>query len=256
MFSSDEIHRYRRQLQLSGWGEAGQQRLRDSRVLVIGVGGLGNIVAPYLAGAGVGQLVLADGDQVDIANLHRQWLYDEGVCRRNKAEVAAKRLTELNSYIDIEAVPNHLSGEALAEQISWATLVLDCSDNLSTRLAVNQACRRFHKPLVSAAGIRREGQVTTFDFNRCYSPCLSCMYPAGQHQQADCNHAGVFGPALGILASWQAGLALRYLVGEGLPHGALWWLDMATLQWQRMQVTTRDDCPTCGSGHESLPESA
>lgn len=246
MFSSDEIVRYRRQLQLSGWGEAGQQAVLNSRVLIIGMGGLGSIVAPYLAGAGVGQLVVADGDDIATHNLHRQWLYQETDCGQNKARVAAQRLAEINSFIDIEPLPNALSGDALVEQVALAHLVVDCTDNLSARLAVNNACRQYHKPLVTAAGIRREGLVMGFNFSHQHSPCLNCFYPPNTVPPANCNTTGVLGPVLGILGSWQAALALQYLTGQGLPHGMLWQLDLTTLQWQQLTLRGRADCSVCG----------
>ena len=177
-----QLLRYSRQILLPQIDIEGQQRLLDSRVLVVGVGGLGSPVALYLAAAGVGELVLADSDQVDLTNLQRQIIHHAADIGRDKVASAAERVTAINPQITCRTLPVALVGDALLAAVGEVDLVLDCSDNFATRHAVNAACVQLAKPLVSGAAIRLEGQLSVFDPRRDDSPCYQCLYGDGDEQ--------------------------------------------------------------------------
>ncbi|MBW9248977.1 MAG: molybdopterin-synthase adenylyltransferase MoeB, partial [Acidithiobacillus ferriphilus] len=189
--------RYARQILLPEIDIAGQQALAASRVLIIGMGGLGCPAAQYLAAAGVGNLTVCDGDQVELSNLQRQILYSEADLGRPKARAARDRLRAMNQQIRVSAWTESAQPESLAAALDTHDLVLDCTDNFSSRHAINRACRHAGKPLVSAAAIRWEGQLAVFDFRVPESACYACLYPDGVEDTGDtCSRSGVLGPLL------------------------------------------------------------
>ena len=177
MLDDNELLRYSRQLLLPRFDVEGQLALKQARVLVVGSGGLGCPVALYLGAAGVGQLVLADDDAVELANLQRQIAFDQASVGRSKAEALAERVRAINPEISVTARVERLEGELLAEVVAGVDLVLDCTDNFNTRFALNRACVESRVPLVSGAAIRGEGQVSVFDSRDEASPCYHCLYP-------------------------------------------------------------------------------
>lgn len=248
MLTTDEELRYSRQLMLADIGPQGQQRLANASVLIVGLGGLGSPAALYLAAAGIGRLVLADGDQLDVTNLQRQVLYATDDIGQNKADSARERLLALNPEIDIETVDEHLDEEALVYWIDDVDLVLDCTDNLNTRHLINRTCVTLGKPLVTGAAIRFEGQLLLVD-SRGGSPCYHCIVPEGTRLPAgSCQTAGVIGPLLGIIGSMQALEAIKYLTGipSGLA-GKMKLFDARTLEWQSIQVKVNPGCEVCGA---------
>jgi len=248
MLSKSETKRYSRHLLLDDIGEAGQLALARSRVLVVGLGGLGSPAVLYLAAAGVGKLVIGDGDTLDITNLQRQILFDTHGVGDSKAELAEERLTSLNPEVDLEVIDQQLTNEELEEYIPEVDLVLDCSDNLETRRVVNRICQQQGVPLVAAAAIRWEGHLMVFDFRQPDTPCYECLYPVGGAEPVlNCTTSGVVGPILGILGSMQALEAIKLLLGMNSDiNGQLKIFDGKYHQWNSFTVAKKNDCPVCG----------
>jgi len=238
--------RYARQVVLPEVGVNGQQLLRDSSVLVVGIGGLGSVAALYLAGAGVGRLVLTDRDRLDLSNLQRQILYRQADLGRLKAEAAAEQLCALNPEIAVEVLPGPLPEPALLGAVRGVDLVLDCSDNFPTRFAVNRACLTARRPLATGAAIRFEGQLILFDATG-QGPCYGCLYPEAGDAEESCETAGVLGPVVGTIGAMQALLALRRLLGIGDDSGRLHLWDALAMQWRRVRVPRDPACPVCAS---------
>ncbi len=240
------MRRYGRQIQLPEIGEIGQQRLENARVLLIGLGGLGSPISLYLAAAGVGELVLVDFDTVELSNLHRQILYRPEHVGQSKARVAAHTLQTMNPTLRIEPVDGVLASEALEAQVQRATVVVDATDNLTTRLAINAACVRQKRPLVIGAAIRFEGQLMTYLPDQ--GPCYRCLYRQETEIAETCAQSGVIGPLLGIIGSVQALEVIKIIVGCGqLLTGRLLMLEAKTLEWQEIRVPRFPRCPVCGT---------
>ncbi len=244
-----QLLRYSRQILLSQIDIAGQQRLLDSRVLIVGLGGLGAPVALYLAAAGVGTLVLADHDQVDLTNLQRQIIHQNADIGRAKVDSAGDRLQALNPQVTIRRIQQALADRTLQEAVADVDLVLDCSDNFATRQAVNVACVFLKKPLVSGAAIRLEGQLSVFDPRQADSPCYQCLYGNGGEEALSCSEAGVIGPLVGLVGSLQALEALKLLAGFGEPLvGRLLLIDALSSRFREMRIRRDPACACCGTG--------
>ncbi|MCU9949283.1 molybdopterin-synthase adenylyltransferase MoeB [Pseudomonas sp. PDM13] len=250
MLSDEELLRYSRQILLPQIDVDGQLRLKQARVLVVGVGGLGSPVALYLAAAGVGELHLADFDSVDLTNLQRQIIHDSQSVGQPKVDSAMARLTALNP--EVRLVPHRaaLDVDSLAAAVVAVDLVLDCTDNFGTREAVNAACVAARKPLVSGAAIRLEGQLSVFDPRRDDSPCYHCLYGHGSEAELTCSEAGVVGPLVGMVGSLQALEALKLLAGFGEPLvGRLLLVDALGSRFRELRVKRDPGCAVCGNGH-------
>jgi molybdopterin/thiamine biosynthesis adenylyltransferase len=239
-----ELSRYSRQIVLRELGVNGQQLLRDSTALVIGVGGLGTVAALYLAGAGLGRLILADRDRVELTNLQRQILYRQSDLGRAKTEAARDQLAALNPQVEVEL----RDADTWQDAIAQADVVLDCSDNFPTRFAVNAACVKARKPLVSGAAIRFEGQLAVFDLRR-GGPCYACLYPNVGEAQETCEEAGVLGPVVGTIGSLQALAALKLLLGLGDDAAHLLTWNALDMHWRRLKLSSDPECTVCGSHH-------
>ncbi|MDD3353561.1 molybdopterin-synthase adenylyltransferase MoeB [Zoogloea sp.] len=245
--NDDQLLRYSRHILLPQIGIEGQQAIVSSRVLMVGAGGLGSPAAMYLAAAGVGTLVLADGDSVDLTNLQRQILHSlEGVGRL-KAESGRDALARLNPETRVIPLVRRLEGNDLEAQVAAADLVLDCSDNFVTRHAINRACVQFRKPLVSGAAVRFDGQVSVFDLRREESPCYHCLFPEGEDvEEVRCAVMGVFAPITGIIGTVQAAEALKLLAGCGDPLvGRLLLLDALAMDWRSIRLVRDPACSVC-----------
>lgn len=241
--------RYSRQILLPQVDLAGQEALLGSSVLIIGLGGLGSPAALYLAAAGVGHLVVNDFDKVDITNLQRQIIHTTDDLGRAKTASARQALASLNPEIRITALEGRLSPEALEDAVAGVDVVLDCSDNLTTRFAVNRACFRRRKPLVSGAVIRFEGQLAIFTPGAGDSPCYNCLYAGADELGESCSQTGVIAPLPGIIGSMQALEALKLLAVKSTSSiGALFLFDAMSLEWQRVRLTRNPECPTCSCG--------
>lgn len=241
----EQQQRYARQIRLPAIGKAGQQRLLDARVLVVGLGGLGSPAAMYLAACGVGRLVLSDFDRVEASNLQRQIAHTEQDIGELKATSAKKSLLRLNPECRVDALDWQLDIDELTAQVEAADLVLDCTDNFESRFLLNRVAVGSGTPLVSGAAIRQEGQLlSTLAGGR---PCYQCVYPEGLENQETCALEGVLAPMVGVIGSLQALHAVQILTGNGESlRGALLLFDAVSMVWQKIQVPARPDCPVCG----------
>lgn len=242
-----QLTRYARHILLDEFGIEGQERLLQASVLVVGAGGLGSPAASYLAAAGVGHLILADDDEVELSNLQRQLLHTTERVGWAKAESGKLALQAVNPEIRIDALVQRLHGSALDELVASVDLVLDCCDNFTTRHAVNRACVKAGKPLVSGAAIRFAGQVSVYDMRRTDAPCYHCLFPESDGaRELYCATTGVLGPLVGIIGSTQAAEAIKLLAGMGEPLvGRLLCLDALTMQWQSLSFSRDPACPVC-----------
>ena len=248
MLNDEELLRYSRQILLQQIDIDGQLRLKHSRALIIGLGGLGSPVALYLAAAGVGELHLADFDTVDLTNLQRQIAHDTASIGLSKVDSASKRLLAINPQLRLHAHRQGLDSDSLAAAVAAVDLVLDCSDNYSTREAVNAACVAAKVPLVSGAAIRLEGQLSVFDPRRDDSPCYHCIYGHGSEAELTCSEAGVVGPLVGLVGSLQALEALKLLAQFGEPLvGRLLLIDALGSRFRELRVKRDAGCSVCGS---------
>ena len=240
--------RYSRHILLPDVGVDGQARISGASVLIIGAGGLGCPVALYLGASGVGRLLVADGDTVDLTNLQRQIGHATAAIGENKADSLARSVRAINPEIEVQPIREVLSGEALHEAVAAVDLVVDASDNFATRHAVNRACVQMGKPLVSGAAIGFSGQLAVFDTRRAYTPCYHCLFPdqAGE-PEVRCAEAGVFSPLVGVIGAMQAMEALKYLaqVGELLIGRLLLW-DGLQAEARVMKVPHDPACSVCG----------
>lgn len=247
--SDKETTRYSRHILLQEIGEAGQLKLKAATVVIIGVGGLGCPAALYLAGAGVGKLILVDGDSVDTSNLQRQIMYKANHVGAGKAASAQKSLYGLNALVDVETVNQMVNDKNIDGLVQKADVVLDCTDNFASRHLINQTCFKHATTLISGAAIRGEGQFMVFDFaNDKSAPCYNCLFPKSSDEPTlNCANSGVFGPVLGIVGSMQALEAMKFIIGHPLKTaGKLQMFDGMSLQWMSFNMTKVDGCEVCG----------
>jgi adenylyltransferase/sulfurtransferase len=239
--------RYARHIALPEIGEEGQDRIGAATALVIGLGGLGSPVATYLAGAGIGRLILSDFDSVDLSNLHRQTLYQAADVGTQKTAAAVANLSRLNADVTLEAVDRRLDESELTSWVGKSDVVLDCSDNFGTRFAVNRACVGQKTPLVSGAAIRFEGHVSVFAGGGQDAPCYRCLYDESAEPLEDCAGSGILGPVVGVIGAFMAVEALKLLVGCGEPVcGRLLIYDALTAKWRQVTIRRDPACPVCG----------
>jgi len=241
-----ELLRYSRQILLPQVGIEAQERLLKSKILIIGMGGLGSPAAMYLAAAGVGHLLLCDFDRVDISNLQRQIIHNTDDIGEPKVESARDSLLALNPLIEITPLYQKLDNDALTKQISQVDVVLDCSDNLSTRFAINQACVETQTPLVSGAAIRMEGQISVFRNDKPNNPCYRCLYPSEDALVETCTQTGILAPIVGIIGSLQALEAMKLImeIGKTLT-GQLLLIDALNMEFNTIKVDQSPACPVC-----------
>ena len=237
--------RYSRQILLDDIALDGQQKLLDSQVLIIGLGGLGTPAALYLAGAGVGTLVLADDDDVHLSNLQRQILFTTEDIDRPKSQVSQQRLTQLNPDIQLMALQQRLTGETLKDAVAQADVVLDCTDNMATRQEINATCVALNTPLITASAVGFGGQlmVLTPPWEQ---GCYRCLWPDNQEPERNCRTAGVVGPVVGVMGTLQALEAIKLLSGIETPAGELRLFDGKSSQWRSLTLRRANGCPVCG----------
>ena len=247
--NDDQLLRYSRHILLPQIGVEGQEAIVHSRALVIGAGGLGSPAACYLASAGVGTLALADGDSVDLTNLQRQILHRTDSIGMAKVDSGRRSLNELNPECRVVAIGERLAGARLEEEVALADVVLDCCDNFATRHAVNRACVKLRKPLVSGAAIRFDGQVAVFDPRQAGAPCYHCLFPEGEDvEEVRCAVMGVFAPLTGIIGAVQAAEALKLLIGCGTSlAGRLLLLDGLGMEWREIRIPRDPACRVCAT---------
>ena len=243
--NDEQLLRYSRQIMLPQIDVKGQEKLLASRVLIIGLGGLGSPVAMYLAAAGIGHLVLVDDDEVELSNLQRQIAHGTEDIGLNKVESAQQTLQNLNPEIRITTYAERLKDKNLSNEIKAADIVIDGTDNFTTRFSINKACVESHTPLISGAAIRLEGQVSVFN-KTSGSPCYRCLYKDEGELDTSCSTNGVLSPVVGIIGSIQATEAIKVLldIGDCL-DGKLLMLDALHMEWRTLKLKKDPECPVC-----------
>lgn len=247
--TDEQLLRYSRHILLNEVGTDGQERFLAAHALVIGAGGLGSPVALYLGSAGVGRITLVDHDTVDETNLQRQIAHNLARVGQPKAESIRTAIAEINPDVTVTPIVARADAALLDELVPQADVVLDCCDNFTTRQAVNAACVKHKKPLVSGAAIRFDGQIAVYDPRDAASPCYACVFPpTDEFEETRCATMGVFAPLVGIIGSMQAAEALKLLAPAGDPlAGRLLMLDGRSMEFNEMRVPRHPGCPVCGS---------
>jgi len=244
--SDKEQLRYSRHLMLKEVGLEGQLKLKAAHVVVVGAGGLGCPALLYLAASGVGELTLLDDDKVELSNLQRQVLYKVNHLGQAKVSAAGKVLGSLNNQITVNTVEQQLTEKNAEHVFTGATLVLDCSDNFTTRYTVNRFCLKVGIPLISGAAIASEGQLMCFDFRKTDSPCYGCLFPEQpKEQMLNCDNAGVLSPLLGVIGSMQALLAINLILGHHKGSQFVRFDGLSVTQ-QQFKLTKAAQCTECG----------
>ena len=243
-----KLLRYSRHILLNEIGIEGQQRILDARALIIGAGGLGSPVALYLGSAGVGHITIADHDVVDETNLQRQIAHTVDRIGQPKTTSAQAAIHAINPDAKVTTITARAQGDLLDALVAQNDVVLDCSDNYATRHAINAACVRHGKPLVSGAAIRFDGQISVFDARQAHSPSYACMFPPDESfEETRCATMGVLAPMVGIIGAMQAAEALKLISGAGHSlMGRLLMLDGLNMEWNEIRVARDAACPVCG----------
>jgi len=246
--NDEQLLRYSRQILLPSFGIEGQEKLLNSHVLIMGLGGLGSPVAMYLAAAGIGKLTLVDFDNVELSNLQRQIIHRTSSLQQSKVESAAATIEQLNPLVKTSCINKQLEEDGLSNLLSDVDLLVDATDNFATRFMINRACFNTSTPLVSGAAIRMEGQVSVFNFKQADSPCYRCLYDEQGEENTSCSENGVMAPMVGIIGSIQAMEAIKVLAnyGETLT-GKLLITDAMFQDWRSMKFKKDPACPVCGT---------
>lgn len=221
--------------------------MRAASALIVGAGGLGCPAALYLAASGIGKLTIADPDKVDLTNLQRQILYRTDSVGTPKVEAARAALSALNPDVEVVPLSQRLDEKSLDPLVRASDVVLDCSDNFATRHALNRACVRLRKPVVSGAAIRFDAQVAVFDLRNPDAPCYACLYPEdGEAEEVQCSTMGVLAPLTGVVGALQAMEAVKLITGAGTTlNGKLLLLDAKQSEWRNIRVKKDPACPVC-----------
>jgi len=247
VLTTQEQLKYSRQIMMDKIGEQGQVALRNARVLIVGVGGLGNPASLYLAAAGVGTLYLADGDSIELSNLPRQIQFHQKDINLNKADVAAERLSKQFPDCETEAIDEMLDKELCDYYLPLVDLVLDCSDNIKTRYLINQACVEHKTPLVIGAATGFDGQQLVVDSRDESSACYHCLFPSSEKAPVNnCQTIGILGPVLAIIAGSQALQAIKLLTNNDAQLNQLNLFDGLSNQWQQFNMKKQKNCTVCG----------
>ncbi|MBM7071727.1 molybdopterin-synthase adenylyltransferase MoeB [Shewanella sp. 202IG2-18] len=245
ILSDEETLRYSRQISIKAIDFEGQEALKQAKVLIIGVGGLGCAASQYLAVAGVGELTLVDFDTVELSNLQRQVLHQDADIGCAKVHSAKDSLLLANPHINVNAIHGLLSDDALSELIERHDIVVDCTDNLSVRQQLNHICFDQKTPLVSGAAIRMEGLITVFDYQH-ESPCYQCFSQLFGEQQLTCVESGILAPVIGVMGSLQAVETIKLICDIGQPLiGRVLMFDAMTLEIRQMKLNKMPSCCVC-----------
>ena len=245
----EELLRYSRHILLEDIGIEGQTRILQGHALIIGTGGLGSPAAMYLACSGIGQITLVDDDSVELTNLQRQIAHTTANVGQPKVASAKETLLALNPHVQVNALAVRADAALLDTLVAQADVVLDCCDNFATRQAVNAACVKHRKPLVSGAAIQMDGQITVYDPRDPTSPCYACVFPPDHTpEETRCATMGVFAPLVGIIGAMQAAEALKILasIGQALT-GRLLMLDGRSMEWTQVRMPRKAGCLVCKS---------
>jgi molybdopterin-synthase adenylyltransferase len=249
--NDEQLLRYSRHLLLEDIDVEGQEKLLQAHALVIGAGGLGSAVAPYLAASGVGKITLVDHDAVELTNLQRQIMHTEQMIGQSKVVSGQLFLGQLNSSIQVDTVQERATTNLLAKLLPKVDVVLDCTDNFKTRQLINAACIQYQTPLVSGSALRFDGQVSVFDPRTKTSPCYACIFsPEEEFEEVSCSSMGIFSPLVGIIGAIQVAQALQVIIGfgESLIGRMLLW-NARNTQVDQIKIARNPDCLVCGKNH-------
>jgi len=247
MLTQQELIHYSRHIILPEIDEEGQEKLKQSSVLIVGMGGLGSPVAMYLAAAGVGHLIIADHDTIEQSNLQRQIAHTLESVGDSKVSSAKTTLENLNPWIKVTTIEKRLDGEVLDDAVANADIVLDCSDNYATRFALNKACVGHSRTLVSGTAIRFNGQVAVFNQTP-ESACYHCLYQADQFNDESCEDQGILAPVVGVIGSLQATEVLKSLMGIGQSLDShLLIYDALNANFKTIELTKDPACEVCSA---------
>jgi len=244
MLSDLEFIRYSRQLMLPDFGEAAQLKLKQTKVLLIGCGGLGNAASQYLVSSGIGQLALVDGDKVELSNLQRQILFRDSDKGFNKAKIAARQLKQLNLHVKITAAEQHFSADNAETLLANTDWVLDCTDNFKSRKLINKLCQQHQISLLSAAAIAQQGQLMLWPFAHTQTPCYQCLFPDLTDQSGNCSSLGVLAPLLGIIGSMQAMLLIQQIIQPD-NQAKLWQFEGMGFRLVSYEIAASTQCVSC-----------
>ncbi|NBM53870.1 molybdopterin-synthase adenylyltransferase MoeB [Proteus sp. G2669] len=245
MLNDNDFMRYSRQVMLEDIGLEGQNKLQQARVLIVGLGGLGSPASLYLAGAGIGELILVDDDKLHVSNLQRQILYRTQDIPEAKSDIAKQALLALNPDIKVTSYKQRIDDDSLLKLVKEVDLVLDCTDNMLTRQAINRACVAQQIPLISGSAVGFSGQLMVFEPPFTHG-CYHCLYPDETEPQRNCRTAGILGPVVGVIGTLQALEAIKLL--SDLPSslsGKLRLFDGRKQNWSTLRLTPSKTCPVC-----------
>jgi molybdopterin-synthase adenylyltransferase len=248
--TNEEIQRYSRQLMLEEIGFEGMEKLRSSKVCIVGAGGIGNPVITQLAAMGIGRLRIVDRDVIEVTNLHRQHLYTDDDIGRVKVEVAADRLHKLNPSVEIEPIPTSVTQYSAENIVKGYDIVIDALDSVDARYALNDACIKHNIPLIYAGAIGTTGSISTILPNK--SACLRCMFPElNEEEMPACSTEGVHPSILYLVAGVQVSEAVKVIIGQQPAlENKLLYIDLSELSFDKIQMFRQDDCPTCGTARK------
>jgi len=246
MLTEQELIHYSRHIILPEIDEAGQRRLKDASVLIVGMGGLGSPVAMYLAAAGIGHLLIADHDIVEQSNLQRQIAHNLPSVGNSKVLSAKTTLEQLNPWIKVTTITQKFIADSHNELIAKVDLVVDCSDNYTTRFALNKSCIAYGKPLVSGTAMRFNGQVAVFNQDA-HSACYHCLYQSDNFNTESCDDQGILAPVVGVIGSLQATEVLKIIlkIGQTLDSRLLIY-DGLKAQFSDLKLVKDPACKVCG----------
>ncbi len=251
-WSDEELERYSRQIILEEIGIEGQEKLLNSSVLIIGLGGLGSVAALYLAAAGVGRIGVADFDHVDVSNLQRQIAHKTSSIGKNKSESAKEAMLAINPHIVVEAIKAAVDKENILALINEYEFVIDASDNFAAKFLINDACIMLKKPYSHGAVVKFSGRTTTVEPRK--SACFACSFDFTTPPKSSikCSTAGVLGAAAGVIGSLQAAEAIKYLTGAGeLLSGRFIEFDAKNMRFRELTQARNPHCRVCGEGVET-----
>lgn len=246
LMNDNDLLRYSRHIFLPEMDIEGQQKLLDSRVLIIGLGGLGSPVLQYLAASGVGCLILVDDDVVELSNVQRQICHGTDDVGKTKVQSAIEEISRINAALSVKGYEQKADAELLQTLLPNIDLVIDCSDNFAIRYLINDACIQHKTPWVSGAAVALQGQVICFDPRLDDQPCYRCLYPQAGDEQMNCSTSGILAPVVGIIGTLQALEGLKILAEIGKPIlGRLQTFDALEGQWRSWGLNKDSACPSC-----------
>jgi len=246
VLTPQEQLRYSRQTLLNKFGEQGQLALKNATVLIVGLGGLGNPVSQYLAAAGVGRLILCDGDAIELSNLPRQILFNDDNIGENKADCAAEKLQQLNAECAIEVIDEMFDDELAEFYLPQVNIVIDCTDNVNARYLLNKHCLAHKIPLVIGSATGFDGQHLFINPNESNCACYQCMFPkTNKAPTNNCKTIGILSPVLAVVSGMQALSAIKWLAGIEVKTNQLSLFDGLTQTWQQFIIAKNANCPAC-----------